>query len=115
MHRHGPTLPYDTAWALITLHAVPDEAALVRSWARENGDGPPGVHYDSWHELSPAERKRRRSWLQRHGRSPVQLLQLETSLIHSTGVYVLDWSLPPERSTQHMGTPQRRSDDTQQP
>ncbi|WP_406490469.1 hypothetical protein OHB06_51795 [Streptomyces sp. NBC_01604] len=115
MHQHGPTLPYDTAWAIITLLTAPDEAALVRIWARENRNGPAGVHYDNWHELSPAERKRRRSWLQRHGRSPVQLLQVEASLILSTGLHVLDWSPPPEDTAQRTAKTQHRSDDTPHP
>ncbi|MEV7863726.1 hypothetical protein AB0O86_34280 [Streptomyces hirsutus] len=115
MHRHGPTLPYDTAWALIALHTAPDEAVVVRIWARENPDGPPGIHYDNWQELSPAEQERRHVWLQRHGRSPIQLLQLEASLILSAGLHVLDWSLPPERTTQWASALEPRSDDTPQP
>ncbi|MFE4089054.1 MULTISPECIES: hypothetical protein [Streptomyces] len=101
IRRHGPTLPYDTAWALITLHTTPDEAALVRAWTRENPGGPPGIHYDHWHELPWAEQQRRHAWLQRHGRSPIQLLELEAGLILSTGLHVLDWSRPPEHAPPH--------------
>ncbi|MEU0068652.1 hypothetical protein ABZ027_03620 [Streptomyces sp. NPDC006332] len=114
MHRHGHALPYDTAWALITLHATPDEAAVVRIWVHENSGGPPGIHYDNWQELSHDEQQRRRTWLQRHGRSPIQLLDLESSLVLSTGLHVLDWSLPPERSAQWTPASQPRSDDTPQ-
>lgn len=115
MNRHGTTLPYDTAWALITLQRTPDEASFVRTWARENPDGPPGVHYDNWQALSPAEQHRRRAWLQRHGRSPIQLLHLEAGLILSTGLHVLDWSPPPPHTEQCLPIPRPRSGDAQQP
>jgi hypothetical protein len=94
MAQHGPTLPYDTAWALITLHTASEETSLVRAWAGEHPDTTPGVHYDHWHKLSSTEKRRRRSWLQRHGHSPVQLLGLDPLLVHSTGLHVLDWGLP---------------------
>jgi hypothetical protein len=100
MRRHGPTMPYDTAWALITLHSAPEESTFLRAWVQENPGGPPGVHYDFWNSLSQAEQQRRQTWLRRHGRSPVQLLQLEASLILSTGLHVLDWSPLPEHTTQ---------------
>ncbi|MGW7520410.1 hypothetical protein ACWGJ2_32995 [Streptomyces sp. NPDC054796] len=97
--RHGPTLPYDTAWALIGLSQGSEgEGAAVRTWARENPDGPPGIHHDHWHDLSAAEQRRRRKWLQRHRHSPVQLLRLNAALIHSTGLHVLDWDRPPEET-----------------
>jgi hypothetical protein len=95
MAQHGPTLSYDTAWVLIALHRAPDEAAFVRAWARENPSGPPGVHYDGWHEQSEAEQQRRLRWLRRHGRSPIQLLCLDAGLIQSAGVHVFDWGRPP--------------------
>jgi hypothetical protein len=114
MKRHGPSLPYDTAWALITLYTAPDEAALIRAWARENPGRPPGVHYDRWENLSEKERQRRRAWLRRHGHSPIQLLHLEAGLILSTGLYLLDWSLPPERTTQHNSTAQSQPDGRRQ-
>lgn len=110
MKRHGPSLSYDTAWALITLHTAPDETPLIRSWARENPGRAPGVHYDRWHDLSKTEQQRRRTWLQRHNRSPIQLLNLEAGLIFSTGLHVLDWGLPPQPSAQHSATPQPRPD-----
>ncbi|MEU6547917.1 hypothetical protein [Streptomyces sp. NPDC046859] len=96
MARHGPTLAYDTAWALITLHSAPDETTLVRAWARESPGAAPGIHHDRWHTLSQAEQQRRLRWLRRHGHSPVQLLQLDAGLIHSTGLHVLDWGTPPD-------------------
>ncbi|MEU4097911.1 hypothetical protein [Streptomyces sp. NPDC026673] len=96
MNQHGPTLPYTTAWALITLQTAPQETDFVRAWHRENPAGSPGVHYDHWSELSAAEQRRRNRWLQRHGRSPVQLLHLDIRLVHSAGVHVLDWGRPPE-------------------
>jgi hypothetical protein len=93
--RHGPTLAYDTAWALITLYSAPAETPLVRAWARENPDAAPGIHYDRWHALSQAEQQRRLRWLRRRGQhSPIQLLQLDVGLIHSTGLHVLDWGRP---------------------
>ncbi|TXL84702.1 hypothetical protein [Streptomyces sp. IB2014 016-6] len=96
MAQHGPALPYDTAWALITLHTAPEETDLVRAWAGEHPDSAPGVHHDHWDHLSSTEQRRRRTWLQRHGHSPIQLLSLDQRLIHSTGLYVLDWGHPPE-------------------
>lgn len=109
MRQHGPTLNYGTAWALITLRAAPHEAAIVRIWAHENPAGaPPGIHYDNWHDLPPAEHERRFAWLQRHGRSPVQLLDVEAGLIINAGLHVLDWSLPPSPSGR---APRSRSND----
>ncbi|MFB7575726.1 hypothetical protein [Streptomyces sp. NPDC056165] len=104
MARHGPTLPYDTAWALIALHSAPDETALVRAWARENPGTAPGVHYDHWHTLSKAEQQRRLRWLRRHRHSPIQLLQLDAGLIHSVALHVLDWGRPPLPDDQHNAT-----------
>lgn len=104
MAQHGSTLPYDTAWALITLVSAPDEADLVRAWANESfHDTPgvhydqPGVHYDQWHQLSEAEQIRRRRWLHRHGHSPIRILHLglDGDLIKSAGIHVLDWAAPP--------------------
>ncbi|MFD9538208.1 hypothetical protein [Streptomyces sp. NPDC060010] len=106
MKRHGPSLLYDTAWALITLHTAQEEALLVRAWARENRDRAPGIHYDRWSELSAREQQRRQRWLQRYGRSPIQLLDLEAELILSTGLHVLDWGPPPQSGTQSSPTPQ---------
>ncbi|MFZ4302278.1 hypothetical protein ACOZE3_30765 [Streptomyces cinereoruber] len=110
MKHHGPSLPYDTAWALIALRTAPDEALLVRAWAKENPSGPPGIHYDHWHQLSRTEQQRRRTWLQRHHRSPIQLLNLEASLILSTGLHVQDWNLPPltNQDTGHEHSTQQR-------
>lgn len=96
MAQHGPALPYDTAWALITLHTAPEETDLVRAWAGEHPHSAPGVHHDHWHQLSGTEQRRRRTWLQRHGYSPIQRLSLDQRLIHSTGLHVLDWGHPPE-------------------
>ncbi|MFF3350643.1 hypothetical protein [Streptomyces sp. NPDC002779] len=95
MARHGPTLTYNTAWALITLHSTPDETPLVRAWARENPGAAPGIHHDQWPTLNKAEQQRRLKWLRRHGHSPIQLLQLDAGLIQSAGLHVLDWGRPP--------------------
>ncbi|MFP1629769.1 hypothetical protein ACLB9X_32460 [Streptomyces sp. 5K101] len=97
MTQHGPTLPYDTAWALITLHTAADEIDLVRAWTHENPSGPPGIHYDQDHDLDDAEHARRHRWLRRHGHSPIQLLHLDTDLIKSAGIHVLDWGPPASR------------------
>ncbi|MGC2997124.1 hypothetical protein ACPF8X_01635 [Streptomyces sp. G35A] len=101
MAQHGPTLPDETAWALIILHSAPDETALLRAWSLENPGNPPGIRYDHWHKLSKAEQQRRRRWLQRHGHSPIQLLRLDASLIHSAGIHVLGWGRPPSPAEQH--------------
>ncbi|MFJ3841808.1 hypothetical protein ACIPY6_40770 [Streptomyces sp. NPDC090054] len=108
--RHGPSLPYDTAWALITLHTAPDEKLLVHVWARENPDSTPGIHYDRWIDLSEKEQRRRQRWLRRHNRSPIQLLDLEADLILSTGLHVLDWGPPSQPRGPKVPTPQRRPD-----
>jgi hypothetical protein len=102
MAHHGPTLPYDTAWALTTLHTAPDDTAFLRAWSRENPGGAPGIHYDHWHKLEPAERQRRLRWLHRHGHSPVQRLGLEPSLIQSAGIHVLDWGRPSDAGGQQL-------------
>ncbi|MGW8993907.1 hypothetical protein ACWGRF_28805 [Streptomyces zhihengii] len=110
MKRHGPSLPYDTAWALTTLRTAPDDTLLVRAWARENPDRAPGVHYDHWHDLSKKEQQRRHRWLRRHSRSPIQLLDLEAGLILSMGLHVLDWGPPPQPSTHNRPTARPRPD-----
>uniref|UniRef100_A0AAU1UMK0 Uncharacterized protein n=1 Tax=Streptomyces sp. NBC_00119 TaxID=2975659 RepID=A0AAU1UMK0_9ACTN len=115
MTRHGPTLAYDTAWALIALHSAPDETAFVRAWARENPGAAPGIHYDHWHTLNQAEQQRRLGWLRRHGHSPIQLLQLDAGLIHSAGLHVLDWGRPPAPADQHHATPPTRPRTREQP
>ncbi|MFE2471664.1 hypothetical protein [Streptomyces mirabilis] len=115
MARHGPTLPYDTAWALIALHSAPAETALVRAWARENPGTAPGVHYDRWNALSEAEQQRRLRWLRRHGHSPVQLMRLDAGIIHSAGIHVLDWGHPPVPAEQHSATPPLWSETREQP
>ncbi|MEV0374674.1 hypothetical protein AB0I10_33650 [Streptomyces sp. NPDC050636] len=97
MAQHGPTLPYGTAWALITLASAPDEADLVRAWATENPDGLAGVHYDHWHTLSETEQTRRKQWLHRYRHSPIRLLYLDTGLIKSTGLHVVDWGPSSDR------------------
>jgi hypothetical protein len=113
--RHGPTLPYDTAWALIALYSAPDEITLVRAWVRENPGTAPGVHYDRWHNLSEAEQQRRLRWLRRHGHSPIQLLHLDAGIIHSTGLHVLDWGHPPGPAEQHSAAPPPWSHTHEQP
>jgi hypothetical protein len=94
MAQHGQALPYDTAWALITLTSAPDETDLVRAWANLNSEREPGVHYDQWCELSHTEQHHRRQWLHRHGHSPIQLLRLDSELIKSAGIRVIDWGTP---------------------
>ncbi|MFE1947085.1 hypothetical protein [Streptomyces massasporeus] len=96
MAQHGPTLPYDTAWALITLHTAPDETTLVRAWAGEHPGSTAGIQHDRWNNLSSSEQRRRRAWLRRHGHSPIQLLNLDPLLVHSAGLHVLDWGQPTE-------------------
>lgn len=93
--QHGPGLPYETAWALITLHSAPAESHFLRAYNAENADGPPGIHYDQWHTLSRAEQHRRRQWLHRHSHSPIQQLHLDPDLIKSVGIHVLDWGPAP--------------------
>jgi len=104
---HGPSLSYDAAWALITLHTAPDETPLVRAWVRENPGRAPGIHYDSWEDLSKQEQQRRHRWLRRHGRSPVQLLGLEAGLILSSGLHILDWGPPSQHRPHHRPTAPR--------
>ncbi|MFF3459690.1 hypothetical protein ACFYXH_36425 [Streptomyces sp. NPDC002730] len=115
MARHGPTLLYDTAWALITLHRAPAETALVRAWARENPGTAPGVHYDHWDALSAAEKQRRLRWLRRHGHSPIQLLRLDSGLIHSARLHVLDWGPPPGPAEEHSAKLHLWSETREQP
>lgn len=101
MAHHGPTLPYDTAWALITLHSAPHETALVRAWARQNPGPPPGVHHDHWHTLTTTQQQHRLTWLHRHQHSPIQLLHIDPNLIHTAELHVLDWGRPPAPTHQH--------------
>ncbi len=106
MAHHGRSLTYDTAWALVSLHIAPNDTAFVRAWIRENPSGVPGTRYDHWHELEPAEQRRRLRWLRRHGsRSPIQLLGLSPSLIQSAGLHVLDWGRPPTADNQQPSKP----------
>ncbi|MFJ2477823.1 hypothetical protein ACIOWI_33455 [Streptomyces sp. NPDC087659] len=49
------------------------------------------------HDLDDAEHTRRDRWLRRHGHSPVQLLHLDTHLIKTTGIHLVDWGRPASR------------------
>jgi hypothetical protein len=96
MTQHGPTLPYDTAWAIIAFHNAPDDILFVHAWASENPTGPPGIHCDQWQTLTASEQRRRHAWLHRHHHSPVRLLRLDPDLVKSTGLHILDWGPLPE-------------------
>ncbi|MFG3430370.1 hypothetical protein [Streptomyces californicus] len=95
MRRHGPSLDYATAWALVTLSRNPEEFAFVRQATGEaDPHGDVGLHYDYGYTLTTRERDRRRKWLNRHGRTPIQLLNVEEIHIVNAGLRVVDWAPP---------------------
>ncbi|WP_406426395.1 hypothetical protein [Streptomyces sp. NBC_00147] len=95
MRRHGPSLDYPTAWALITLRHSPDEFAFVRQAIHEAAPGTePGLHHDNWSSLSPRERMRRTRWLTRHRKTPIEQLNVSEIQLQRAGLRVVDWGAP---------------------
>ncbi|MFF3373515.1 hypothetical protein ACFYXF_11265 [Streptomyces sp. NPDC002680] len=95
LRRHGPSLDYPTAWALITLAGSPDEFAYVQQATREAGfTSEGGLHFDDWNTLSMRERTRRTRWLARHGKTPIQQLNLTVGQLQRSGLRVVDWGVP---------------------
>ncbi|MBU6529582.1 hypothetical protein [Streptomyces mayonensis] len=96
IHRHGPSLDYDTAWALVTLSRSPDEFAFVKQATREARPiREAGFHYDDWNSLSTRERTRRQRWLKRHGSTPLQQLQVDELQLLNAGLRVVEWGPAP--------------------
>ncbi|MGW7351655.1 hypothetical protein [Streptomyces sp. NPDC054784] len=92
MRQHGPTLDYATAWALVTLSRSPNEFAFVQQAAPEAGTtGRVGLHYDNWNTLTPREHTRRQRWLERHGKTPIQQLNIAEMQLVNAGLRVVDW------------------------
>lgn len=98
IRRHGPSLDYATAWALVTLSRSPDEFAFVRQATHEAGPlGDVGLHYDDGNSLTAREHARRQRWLERHGSTPIQQLNLDELQMVNVGLRVVDWG--PEVAT----------------
>lgn len=96
MRAHGSTLPYATAWSLITLVTRPEEFGYVRmaqQQARhdEGRDALPAICYDDWDQLDVGERARRMAWLRRHHASPIQLLGLSAEELRAADIQVIEW------------------------
>jgi hypothetical protein len=95
IRRHGPSLDYPTAWSLITLAVGADEFAYVQQAAYEADPlAQAGLHHDDWNTLSLRERTRRTSWLARHGKTPIQQLDLSEGQLKQAGLRVVDWDVP---------------------
>lgn len=103
IRQHGPSLDYATAWALITLSRSPDEFAFVQQAIRETGPtGDTGLYYDDGKTLSARERDRRQRWLERHGRTPIQKLEIHEVQLVNARLRVIDWGPSPDSaSPQH--------------
>jgi hypothetical protein len=96
MRRHGPSLDYETAWALVTLSRSPDEFAFVRQATHEARPARgAGLHHDDWSTLTARERARRQRWLKRHESTPIQQLDVDELQLVNAGLRVIDWGPPP--------------------
>ncbi len=95
IHRHGPSLDYPTAWALITLDTSTYEFAYVQQATHEASPTPEaGLHHDDWNALSMRERTRRTRWFARHGKTPIQQLDITEEQLKRAGLRVVDWDVP---------------------
>ncbi len=95
IRQHGPSLDYPTAWALITLGTSPREFAYVQQATHEAGStADAGLHHGGWEALTPEERTRRKQWLARRGKTPIQRLGTTPDHLKRAGLRVVDWSLP---------------------
>jgi hypothetical protein len=95
VRRHGLSLDYPTAWALITMATSADEFAYIQQATYEAGPADEaGVHHDDWNELSLRERTRRTRWLARHGKTPIQQLDVKEGQLKRAGLRVVDWGVP---------------------
>lgn len=86
----------ETAWILVRLRRNPAEAdyALAQSGLPISDN--PGLHFDEWSSLSEDEKRRRNSWIKRHGRSPFQQLGISEHFLARAGLTVTDWALRPD-------------------
>ncbi|NED11787.1 hypothetical protein G3I33_09815 [Streptomyces sp. SID9124] len=97
IRRHGTSLDYATAWALVTLSRSPDEFAFVRQAAHEADPlGDVGLHHDDGDGLTARERTRRQRWLKRHGSTPIQQLNVDELQMVNAGLRVVDWGPAPD-------------------
>ncbi|MBR8642146.1 hypothetical protein KEF29_29555 [Streptomyces tuirus] len=100
IRRNGPSLDYPTAWALITLATTADEFAYVQQASREAGSlADAGLYHDDWDALSLQERSRRTRWLARHGRTPIQQLDITERQLKRAGLRVVDWGVPKDEAS----------------
>jgi hypothetical protein len=84
----------EIAWLLMALRARPDEASYALGASGLPKSDVPGVRFDNWDDLTTRERKRRNAWLATYGRSPFQLLRVDSALLERAGVEVTDWGSP---------------------
>jgi len=97
---HGPTLSDMEAWCLVALAHDPADLPYVRALVtrqrmRSSAVLPPGVLLDVWAQLDTAEQRRRRTWLEKHRRTPLHRLGVPEELIELAGLRIIEWSLPP--------------------
>ncbi|MEU3029062.1 hypothetical protein ACPCBC_05660 [Streptomyces incarnatus] len=85
----------ETAWILVRVRRNPAEAKYAVMRGLLNTDRNPGLHFDDWDLLTEDERRRRSSWIGRHGRSPFQQLGISKHFLLSAGLSVTDWGPPP--------------------
>jgi hypothetical protein len=90
----GAGMDANTAWILVRLSMHPEEVKFSKASRMRNLDVSPGLHFDDWRLLSLPEKRRRTAWLRRHGRSPLQRLELSEELIIRAGITVWDWGDP---------------------
>lgn len=95
MRRQRAGMTIETAWILVRVRRNPAEAKYAVMRGLLNTDKDAGLHFDDWDLLTKDERRRRSSWVERHGRSPFQRLGISEHFLLSTGLSVTDWGPPP--------------------
>lgn len=91
----GSGIDPQTAWVLVRIRHDPAEAEYVLAQSDLPKSSNPGIHYDSWDNISPEEQSRRAAWLARHGKSPFQLLDMPHDFLVRAGIGVTDWGPSP--------------------
>lgn len=92
----GAGMSVETAWILIRVRKVPAEAEYALLQGGLSCSRNPGVHFDEWSQLPEAEKRRRKAWLARKGKSPFRLLGVSHQFVLRAGIEVTDWGLPPD-------------------
>lgn len=98
MAAHG-SIPYATAWCLVALARSPSELPYVHNVAarmKALGMPAPGVTLDSWAALGVVEQRRRLTWIERHGATPLASMGVTREAVERAELHVVEWELPAE-------------------